>query len=270
MKEILSQVQSNIIETVVTLVVCAAGYLLFSFFFKKQIEEKRKRDKILSRIKYIFIAFATLFIFQIWIQGFFEILAFIGFLSAGITITQKDNLMNIVGFLIITWRELFLEGDLIKISNYTGIVKSIGFLYFTVQEVDETMYNEFTGRIVKIPNGWVSKNPLINYTAEKIHKTTLSFVFTKDTEIATLGRILDGLTEDIKHYLRKTFDYHESLISKVYVHHILNLKQSKPIGIEAKLNCYSPLLIKNEVIEFIHIRMFEYRNGESGICLAFE
>lgn len=270
MKEILTHFQSNIIHTAVAVTICLTGYLLLKFVFKKQIQEKRKRDKVLSRIKYIFFAFGILFVFQIWVQGFFEILAFIGFLSAGITITQKDNLMNIVGFLIITWRELFIEGDLVKISSYNGVVKSIGFLYFTVQEVDEGMYNEFTGRIVKIPNGWVSKNPLINYTSEKMHKTTMSFIFSKETDMATLGRMLDGLTEEIKLYLKTTFNFHENIVGKVYVHHILNIKQTKPVGIEARLNCYSPLLIKNEMIEFLHMKMYEYRNGDNGIFLAFE
>jgi small-conductance mechanosensitive channel len=67
---------------------------------------------------------------RIWVQGFGQLIAVLGLVSAALVVINKDNIINLVGFLIIMWRGLFSENDLIQVQSFRGVVQNVGVLYF--------------------------------------------------------------------------------------------------------------------------------------------
>ena len=53
---------------------------------------------------------------------------------------QQRDYMNLVGWMIINWRESFAEGDFIQIQNYSGYVSNIGPLYFKIYETVNALF----------------------------------------------------------------------------------------------------------------------------------
>ncbi|MCX7120848.1 MAG: mechanosensitive ion channel [Gammaproteobacteria bacterium] len=159
----LHDIYGNLFDTIISLVVIALVYFLFYFFAIRKISNARQKQK--SRIRAFYVA-CVVFVFvmaHVWVNGFTHLVAILGLVSAGLVVTNKETIMNFVGWLVITWRGLFSEEDLIQIQQYKGYVKRIGVLYFTLYEVSDTSGN-ITGRVIRVPNGLTSNNALVNYS----------------------------------------------------------------------------------------------------------
>ncbi len=143
-------------------------YLLRSLFLKilwRQTENIRTRyigKKIISSVS----AFVTMIIlFLVWFREFRSTSTFLGVLSAGIAISLKDPITNIVGWRLIVIRKPFTIGDRIQICNYAGDVIDIRTFQFTLMEIGNWVdADQSTGRIIHIPNGKVFTDALANYS----------------------------------------------------------------------------------------------------------
>lgn len=206
------------------------------------------------------------FFIKIWVEGFLQILAFIGFLSAAITLTQKENLMNIVGWLIINWRGLFSEEDHIRISNFNGSVKKIGFLYFTLVESSPDFPGSETGRVIKIPNGMVSRNPIFNFSQEKFVEMTLSFIFKPKVEFTALESLYAVLKEEVRHYFKSlgvNINEHEP-------RYLVRIRQEKPAGFEMLFLFYCRYTDKAQLQYKLNKLVVDFCAQNPDIVLAFD
>lgn len=102
---------------------------------------------------------------RIWLQGIQPIITILSIVAAALTITQKESLMNMMGSILILWRELFVVGDRIEVGHNRGDVIGFGIFYFTLLEISSLENGEqSTGKIIKVPNGLVLTLPVSNYT----------------------------------------------------------------------------------------------------------
>ena len=103
---------------------------------------------------------------------------YIGLMGAALTFVLQKPLLNIVGWILITYRRLYRIGDRIMLGNVKGYVLDIHIMYTEVREFGEWMKGDtFTGRIAVIPNSIVFDGPILNYTKD------LPFIW---DEVATL------------------------------------------------------------------------------------
>lgn len=146
------------------LVIIVSAIALYLLFFKKP-EDSRERKRIKYRIIYIAILIFLLVLIRIWIEGFTHLFTMLSLIAAGLVVTNKENIMNISGWLIINWRDVFAEGDFIQIQQYTGYVDTIKLLSFKLFETNALDDPIATGKTIKIPNGLVITNPVTLLTA---------------------------------------------------------------------------------------------------------
>lgn len=163
-KLFLPEMYGNAINTIIALLVMTACYFVVTALATRKIEGARHKRRFRIRAFYITCIIFLFFFARIWVEGFTHLLAILGLVSAALVITNKETIMNFVGWLIITWRELFVEDDLIEIQQYKGYVRSIGFLYFTLGETSCDLANATTGRVIRVPNGLLTTSPLINFS----------------------------------------------------------------------------------------------------------
>lgn len=265
MKELIASYQSNIIQTVEVLGLCVAVYFSVKLLLSVRRSKPRLYGAIVSRVRYVLMVFAVILLFQIWVEGFFEVLAVIGFFAAALTITQKDNLLNLIGWLIINWRDLFIEGDMIKIGTNVGVVRTIGFLYITLNEVGEGGINETTGRTIKIPNGMISKNAVMNFSAKKTHRFSTTFVFSLETELQQIEKMIPELIEDVKSLTHNT--YLEGSES-VQFEFSFSFIQVKPAGIGVHIHFYAPYHLKNRITELLQIAFIKRLQQDNKLKIA--
>lgn len=102
---------------------------------------------------------------RVMFEGFHGVATFFGLLTAGLAISLRDPLVNLVGWMLIIWRRPFAVGDRIQIGIHAGDVMDLTISRFTLAEIGNWVHaDQITGRIVHIPNGKVFVEPLAIYS----------------------------------------------------------------------------------------------------------
>lgn len=121
----------------------------------------RKTASILITV----LAFA--FLFAVWIERTSTLFIAYGILSAGIAIALQDVLRNIAGGILLVLARPFKAGDRIQVQDTVGDVLDIGSLNTTIMEIREWVdADQYTGRILSIPNSFVLNQTIKNYTKD--------------------------------------------------------------------------------------------------------
>ena len=131
-----------------------------------RVKDVQRRYVINKTLSYIlgFIFFIALV--SIWFGGLTSWSAYLGLVSAGLAIALQDPLVNLAGWVFISVRKPFTVGDRIEISGLRGDVIDIRLFQFSLIEIGNWVdADQSTGRIIHVPNGWVFKHNLANYTA---------------------------------------------------------------------------------------------------------
>ena len=265
-KALSAPLKENLLETALLTVIFLFLYLIAVLFVKFRVKMVRRKEKVRTRLKYLFLIIFFMLLVQIWIDKFFQILAFIGFLSAAVTITQRDNITNFIAWFIINWRELFLEGDTVQVGKITGRVKSIGPLYITIHETYEAQPAYSTGRTIKLPNGMVSKNPVINFSTQHRLTHRVEYLFDSKANLSQLKAYAEQLVFELK-------EYYKSIGEKTQLegcHFNFNLQQSKMSGLLFTLQFQSGLEELLLLKQFLDEKLLATHNSDSEIKLVME
>lgn len=193
----------NFMSTGIAFLLVLIIYFVINIIFVRKIDQAKRRKKVKIRTFYVAALVFLFFMARIWVDGFMHLIAVLGLVSAGLVVTNKETIMNLVGWLIITWRGVFSEDDLIQIQQYRGYVKSIGLLYISLQEVSDSDFSRITGKEIKVPNGLTANNAVINYsqTARLIlfeFKLPLTAKLLKESQAKILNCAKKVLTEFYK------------------------------------------------------------------------
>ena len=120
--------------------------------------------KIAGLASYLLAAAVLMTVFESELGGL--TVAF-GVAGAGIAFALQEVIASVAGWLGITFAGFYKVGDRVMLGGIRGDVIDIGVLRTTVFElgnwVDGDLYN---GRVVRIANSFVFKEPVFNYSAE--------------------------------------------------------------------------------------------------------
>ena len=140
-----------IFYTILTLII---GKSLI-YILKKQlirINNNRLQYKTLNFIKLIISIIQILIIYLIWESNIKNAMTLISFISASITLSLKDYILNLfAGFYIKLYKPFKLE-DRIEIKGQKGDVINLGSLFFELLEISDNYGHQSTGVVSIIPN----------------------------------------------------------------------------------------------------------------------
>lgn len=275
-EDIYSNFVINITDSFYALILITIIGLTTHIITRKYNNSERKRKQLRNRILYVCFLIYLFLLARIWVEGFTQILAVLGFVSAALVITNKESIMNLVGWLIINWRELFTEGDLVQLDKNKGYIKSIGLLYITMEETIEQSGYLKTGRILKIPNNHVILHPTVNFTYGSnpiLQKHVLQF-----KPISNINMIEEVLSTVITEVNNQKITNNNSPINLQPAKHkkvnnqpfhiSLSLKQEKDLVLEATVYFYCDIEDYEKVkISFI-FKILEKINSSEQIFLT--
>lgn len=195
---ITNEIYVHLFDSIVALIVIAIMGIIILLFASRRAEGNRKKRQLKIRTLYLCVILFLFVMARIWIEGFTHLLAILGLVSAALLIVNKETIMNFVGWMIINWRNLFIEGDLIVIQHYKGYVRYIGFLYITLSEVSEQGVNHVTGRVIRVPNGLLATNALINLSqTSHLREQQQMIIVTNDSDIISTSKFLRSSAQQI-------------------------------------------------------------------------
>ncbi len=243
----------NLVSTLVTFSLLLLIYIVMNLLKLNKIESARRRRNFRIRSFYVMCVIFIFCMERIWVEGFTHLIAILGLVSAALVVTNKETIMNFIGCLVIIWRELFVEGDLIQIQQYKGYVQSIGVLYFSLSEVSEGLHGDITGRIIRIPNGLVSTNALINFSqTSHLQEQKFTIIISQRSDVEAAIHFVEHIVnKTINDIYREKKEYsveylgkrNKNLLTKMNLQAktSLELKLDKPVGVQltARYHCFS-------------------------------
>lgn len=91
----------------------------------------------------------------------------VGVASAGIAFALQEVIVSIAGWIAISFGGFYKPGDRVQLGGIKGDVIDIGILRTTLMELGEWVQSDlYTGRIVRIANSFVFKEPVYNYSGD--------------------------------------------------------------------------------------------------------
>lgn len=90
-----------------------------------------------------------------------------GVIGAGIAFALQEVIASVAGWVAVSFGRFFSPGDRIQLGGITGDVIDIGILRTTLMECGEWVKSDlYNGRIVRVANSFVFKEPVYNYSAD--------------------------------------------------------------------------------------------------------
>ena len=91
----------------------------------------------------------------------------IGVAGAGLTFALQEVIVSVAGWFAISLGDFYRVGDRVQLGGSKGDVIDIGILRSTLMEVGEWVNaDQYTGRIVRVANSFVFKEPVYNYSRD--------------------------------------------------------------------------------------------------------
>lgn len=91
----------------------------------------------------------------------------VGAASAGVAFALQEVIASFAGWLAITFSNFYKPGDRVQVGGIRGDVIDVGILRTTVMEMGQWIGGDaYNGRIVRVANSFVFKEPVFNYSAD--------------------------------------------------------------------------------------------------------
>lgn len=201
---------------VATLAIVLALWLLrwaSGWVIHHRVQDPKLRYRWRKATGYAIGALGIILIGRVWLEGMQAVVTYLGLLSAGIAVALRDPLVNLFGWIYISWRRPFSVGDRITVEGLTGDVVDVGAFSFALLEVGGWVEaDQSTGRIAHVPNGKVFSSPVINYTQSFDyiwHEIPITVTFesdwrkAKETLLAIAHRHADHVSQEAASWIRQ-------------------------------------------------------------------
>ncbi|MGB3765612.1 MAG: mechanosensitive ion channel family protein [Phormidesmis sp.] len=158
-------IRDNLVASVVGLAFVIALRIGASRLINRQIKDPRQSYRWRKWIGYVCYGLYGFALILLWLPNIQGLSTFLGLFAAGLAVVLRDPLVNLVGWLFILWRQPFRMGDRIQTGDHAGDVIDIGVFQFTLMEIGNWVdTDQSTGRIIHLPNGWVFRDAIANYS----------------------------------------------------------------------------------------------------------
>ncbi|MDH4091221.1 MAG: mechanosensitive ion channel family protein [Cyclobacteriaceae bacterium] len=155
----------------IVLSLCIVVIWALSWFLKHQIsrgnlvnEIKYKANKAVTFGSYVVFLITVIVIYSASLQGFTVAL---GVAGAGIAFALQEVIASFAGWLALLFGNFYKPGDRVQLGGTRGDVIDIGVLRTTLMETGEWVDGDlYSGRIVRIANSFVFKEPVFNYSSD--------------------------------------------------------------------------------------------------------
>ena len=94
-------------------------------------------------------------------------IVFLGITGAGIAFALQEVITSIAGFLVINFSNFYNVGDRVMLGGIKGDVIDIGILRTSLMQIGDWVSGDlYNGKMVRIANSFVFKEPVFNYSGD--------------------------------------------------------------------------------------------------------
>ncbi len=174
-------------------------------------------QKTLSFLSYIAIIFVLAVVFS---DRMDNLTVALGVAGAGIAFALQEVIASFAGWIAISFGSFYRIGDRVQLGGIKGDVIDIGILRTAIMEIGEWVKGDlYSGRIVRIANSFIFKEPVFNYSSD--------FPFVWDEIIVPIKygsdyRLARTILEETAHeiigdYIEEAQAYWEKMVKKFVI-----------------------------------------------------
>ena len=160
--------------TVVKFITAIVGIFIINLvihFFRRSLSQfipdadiRYRFRKVITFLSYLVIA---LFLTIVFNDRLGQLTVVFGVVGAGIAFALQEVIASFAGWLAISSGQFYKPGDRVQLGGIMGDVIDISILRTTVMEIGAWVKaDQYNGRIVRIANSFVFKEPVFNYSAD--------------------------------------------------------------------------------------------------------
>lgn len=132
--------------------------------YVKAVDTRYRLKKFITFMSYVVVAFLLTLIFSDRLGG---LTVAMGVAGAGIAFALQEVIASFAGWFAVTFAGFYKSGDRVQLGGIKGDVIDVSFLRTTIMEVGEWVKGDlYTGRVVRIANSFVFKEPVFNYSGD--------------------------------------------------------------------------------------------------------
>jgi small-conductance mechanosensitive channel len=143
-----------------------------------------------------------------------------GVAGAGIAFALQEVIASIAGWIAVSFGGFYKVGDRVQLGGIKGDVIDIGILRTSIMEIGEWVKgDQYSGRIVRIANSFVFKEPVFNYSGDfpfLWDELTIPIKYGSDYPLAR-QLILDAAQEIVGEYATTAKEYWKQMVKKYIV-----------------------------------------------------
>ena len=243
-----------------------------------RIPQPQKRyvvTKIFSTITYMIVLLGVLTTIFSKNPNLLTSLAIVG---AGLAVALQDVVKDVVGWLMVLQKRLYILGDRISVGPYCGDVVDLSLLRTTLLEVHtspQAAVQERTGRTLYMPNSAVLTNDVISFNrTSDFLKSELKFVLTLESNWEKAEKILRGILAEVTgQHLEAAKSQYTSRTKTLFIQHDPSgstlYTDIVGDGIEMTVRFTIPIGMRREVGSAIVRAVLKKFATESDISLAY-
>jgi len=160
--------------TVGKIILAIVGILLISVIVRflqrslsRYIKDSDTRYRARKFLAFIGYLLGVVFLVAVFSERLGGLHIAFGIIGAGVAFALQEVISSIAGFIAISFGHFYKTGDRIRLAGIRGDVIDIGILRTTLMECGEWVNGDlYNGRIVRVANSFVFKEPVFNYSAD--------------------------------------------------------------------------------------------------------
>lgn len=189
--ELLVAYAPKVLGALLTLIIGFWLAKLISNKLRKAIEKRNVDPTLIPFItSLVSISIKVLVLFSAATMFGIEVTSFIAIFSAlafAIGLALQGQLSHMAAGILILFFKPFKVGDFIKTNGYSGTVKEIQIFVTTLTTLDN--------RIIIVPNGSITSNPLENLTTNPVRKVPMTFGISYSDDIDKAREVIQKVVD---------------------------------------------------------------------------
>lgn len=194
------------VEKALTAVVAVAVVLtiggLVKSWVRRHVKDNASRYRVRKVVTFSAYGAAALILVAIFSEKLVGFTVALGVAGAGVAFALQEVIASVAGWVAISFGNVYATGDRVELKGIKGDVIDIGVLRTTLMEIGEWVKGDlYSGRIVRVANSVVFKEPVLNYSADfpfLWDEITLPVRYGSDWKLARemLARVADEVCKD--------------------------------------------------------------------------
>ncbi len=130
----------------------------------KETNTRYRTRKFVGYTGYFVVILLIMIVYSSQLTG---LTVFLGVAGAGIAFALQEVIASIAGFIAINFSNFYKVGDRVMLGGIKGDVVDIGMLRTSMMQIGDWVQGDlYNGKIVRISNSFIFKEPVFNYSGD--------------------------------------------------------------------------------------------------------